>query len=270
MRLKFDIPSSAIFQSELQKHLKKKFSKADKPAQKLLKKALLYTFKGKAGYFRPRLCFAATKFLGQNPKQILPWALALEMIHTGSLIHDDMPHMDHAKMRRELPCNHLIFGEDIALLAGTCLFVESFSLLKASVFDKNRKDFLELFIATVGFNGLMSGQSLDLRGKSSDKKEILNMMYLKTGALISACVSGPCLLWADSFQQKALEKFSKNLGLAYQLADDYQDKTGVQKKWLLKEGMSCLKKSSEALLAFGGRAKKLEEFIFELKSRFIG
>jgi len=288
------------FEREMQKHFNQAFSKPSfkffqeknktnllSPSQKLLKKALLYSFKGKAGRFRPRLCFEATKVLGQPALDILPWAMALEMIHTASLIHDDMPCMDGAKTRRRRKCHHLVFGEDMALLAGTCLFVESFSLLKAPLFDNKRADFLELLISVAGFHGMMSGQAMDLKNKFSNKKEILKTMNLKTGALILACVLGPALLWADSKQYQALKRFAKSLGLAYQLADDFQDlfqdllqdlpqdisqqknkpRPTLKKKQLQKEGLSQLKKSEKALQLFGGKAKKLKTLIKEVKGQ---
>ena len=124
------------FDSAFKTYLKQHFLSASGSSQKLLRESLFYSLIAKAGRFRPKLCFAATKALGQNPKKILPWAIAVEMIHTASLIHDDLPLMDNAQVRRGIKCNHLVFGEDIALLAGTCLFVESFSLLKAPVFKK--------------------------------------------------------------------------------------------------------------------------------------
>lgn len=284
------------FEREIQKHFNQAFSKPGfkffqeknkvnplSPAQKLLKKALLYSFKGKASLFRPRLCFEATKVLGRPVADILPWAMALEMIHTASLIHDDMPCMDGAKTRRGRKCHHLVFGEDMALLAGTCLFIESFSLLKAPLFDNKRADFLELLVSVAGFHGMMSGQTMDLKNKFSNKKEILKTMNLKTGTLISACVLGPALLWADSKQYQTLKKFAQGLGLAYQLADDFQDllqdlpqdisqqknkpRQALKKTQLQKEGLSQLKKSEKALRLFGERAKKLKHFIKEIKSR---
>ena len=299
------------FEFEIQKYFRKIFltspsktslstqKTALAPAQKLLKKAILYSFKGKASHFRPRLCFETAKTLGHKSSQILPWAIALEMVHTASLIHDDMPCMDNAGTRRERKCNHLIFGEDIALLTGACLFVESFSLLQDSLFNNKRTEFLELFIRTIGFHGLMSGQAMDLKNKLHHKKELLNIMSLKTGSLISACVLGPALLWADKKEYKVLEKFAENLGLAYQIADDYQDisqdsaqqtkhnkalsenptkskKTKTEKKplhskkkWLHKEGMSHLEKSSKALSHFKKRNKGLNSLIKEIKKRFL-
>lgn len=303
------------FELEIQKYFRKTFLTSPSknslsnqkitlsPAQKLLKKAILYSFKGKASHFRPRLCFEAAKTLGHKSSQILPWAAALEMVHTASLIHDDMPCMDNAETRRERKCNHLVFGEDIALLTGTCLFVESFSLLQDPLFNNKRTEFLELLIRTIGFHGLMSGQAMDLKNKLPHKKELLNIMSLKTGGLISACALGPALLWADKKEYKVLENFSENLGLAYQIADDYQDlsqdsaqqtkikqtkshkalsenpmeckknkieKTQLhsKKKWLYKEGMSHLEKSSKALSHLK-RNKGLNSLIKEIRKRFL-
>ncbi|MCZ0931566.1 MAG: polyprenyl synthetase family protein [Oligoflexia bacterium] len=257
------------FESHFNSYLQKAFLKTPSPAQKLLKKALLYSLQAKASRFRPQLCFAATKALGQNPKKILPWAIAIEMIHTGSLIHDDMPAMDSAKIRRGKACNHLVFGEDIALLAGTCLFVESFSLLKRPVFDKKRKEILDLLISKVGFQALMSGQALDLKSKSLSKKNTLKMMQLKTGSLISACVLGPLLLWGKTKKEKqALKIFADNLGLAYQLADDFQDRDGANRKWLLKEGTACLNKSFKALKSLDTKTEQLQDLTAVIQNRF--
>ena len=258
------------FETHFNSYLQKAFLKAPLPAQKLLKKSLLYSLKAKASRFRPQLCFATTQALGENPKKILPWAIAIEMIHTGSLIHDDMPCMDNAKTRRNKKCNHLVFGEDIALLAGSCLFVESFSLLKHSLFNKKRKEILELLVSKVGFQALMSGQAIDLRNKSLSKKNNLKMMQLKTGSLISACVLGPLLLWGKRKKEKqALKTFASNLGLAYQLADDFQDQDGADKKWLLQEGKICLNKSFKALKDLRNSTKALHKLTLSLQKRFI-
>ena len=258
------------FEAHFNSYLQKAFLSTPLPAQKLLKKSLFYSLKAKASRFRPQLCFATSQSLGKSPEKILPWAIAIEMIHTGSLIHDDMPAMDNSKTRRGKACNHLIFGEGIALLAGSCLFVESFSLLKHPVFDKNRKEILELLISKVGFQALMSGQALDLKGKSSSKKDTLKMMHLKTGSLISACVLGPLLLWGKTQKEKqAFTRFAENLGLAYQLADDFQDQDGADKKWLKKEGITCLNKSLKALKTVEKQTVCLQQLILTLQKRFL-
>ena len=281
------------FELELKKHLQKAFSypstrlnsqknSSVSTAQKLFKQALLYSFKGKASHFRPRLCFKTAQFLGHKPEDILPWAIALEMAHTGSLIHDDLPCMDDASKRRGQKCNHLVFGEEIALLTGTCLFVESFALLQDKLFDKKRIEFLNLLTQTLGFHGLMSGQAMDLKKKAFSKKACLQTMQLKTGVLISACVLGPALLWANKKEFKALEHFAKELGLAYQLTDDYQDLSqdnphltlkkqnlpSSKKTWLSKEGSSRLIKSKKALSSFPKRNKNLNSLIEEIQKKY--
>ena len=289
------------FEFSFNSYLEKAFLKAPLPAQKLLRKSLFYSLKAKASRFRPGLCFATTELLGEDPKKILPWAIALEMAHTASLIHDDMPCMDDATNRRDQKCNHLVFGEDIALLAGACLFVESFSLLKAPGFDKKRTDLLELLVSALGFHGLMSGQALDLKSQSPEKTELLKTMRLKTGVLISACILGPALLWANPKEYKALKIFAKRLGLAYQLADDYEDlfqdsnklkkknkpeasnqktrqsskqikkpKTlkNSKKNWLYKEGHSQLEKSKKSLSLFQKDTKNLHSLIKEIERKF--
>ena len=167
------------FESSFKNYLRKHFSKTTDPTRNQLRKSLFYTLLAKASQFRPRLCFAAAKALDQNPKTILPWAIAIEMIHCASLIHDDLPVMDNAKTRRGKKCSHLIFGEDIALLAGTCLFIESFSLLSDPLFDKKRTEILNLLISKIGFKGLMSGQALDLKGVGSSKQKFFKMIQLK-------------------------------------------------------------------------------------------
>ena len=251
------------FESSFKAYLDKRFLKAPSPSQRLLKKAVFYSLFTKASRFRPRLCFATAKVLGQEPEKILPWAIAIEMLHCASLIHDDLPAMDDAKIRRGKKCNHLVFGEDMALLAGTCLFVESFSLLSDSLFDKKRSQIVNFLVAKAGFNGLMSGQAMDLRSDSSLKKNFIKTMQLKTGSLIEASVLGPVLLWGKSEKEKkALQIYAKNLGIAYQLADDLKDKDGFfkSKKLALKKLKLLSEKSLTALKPLGQRGDELKHF----------
>ena len=252
------------FDSAFKSYLKNCFLKADWPAQKSLRKSLFYSLFGKSSRFRPKLCFASAKALGKKPKDILPWAMAMEMLHTASLIHDDLPCMDNAFKRRGKKCNHLVFGEDIALLAGTCLFVESFSLLTKPLFGNKRPELLNFLISKIGFKGLMSGQALDLKGTRS-KSQFFKMIELKTASLIEASVQGPLLLWGKTKEQKkALKGYSKNLGLAYQLADDIKDEDAVvlSKKSALLELKKLREKSLKALEPLGNKAKDLKSLIF--------
>ena len=253
------------FESSFKSYLRKHFLKTTDPAQNQLRQSLLYTLLAKASRFRPKLCFATAKALGQNSEKILPWAIAIEMIHCASLIHDDLPIMDNAKTRRGKKSNHLVFGEDMALLAGTCLFVESFSLLNDPLFDKKRTQILNLLISKIGFKSLMSGQALDLKGVGSSKQKFLKMIQLKTGSLIEASVLGPVLLWGKTEEEKkALKEYSKYLGRTYQLADDLKDKDGFfkSKKQALKELQSAREKSLKALSPLGKRGEELRKLCF--------
>jgi len=248
------------FESFFKIYLRNHFLKTADPAQNQLRGSLFYTLLAKASRFRPKLCFATTKVLGQKPETILPWAMAIEMIHCASLIHDDLPAMDNAKKRREKKSNHLVFGEDIALLAGTCLFIESFSLLNDLLFDKKRKQILNLLISKIGFKGLMSGQARDLKGVGSSKQKFFKMIQLKTGSLIEASILGPLLLWGKTEEEKkALRNYSKYLGQAYQIADDLKDKDGFfkSKQQALKELQSTRQKSLKALKPLGKRGEEL-------------
>lgn len=248
------------FDSYFKSYLEKHFLKAKEPAQKLLRKALFYSLLGKASRFRPKLCFATTKALNQNPKKILPWAMAIEMIHCASLIHDDLPLMDNGKTRRGKKCNHLVFKEDIALLAGTCLFVESFSFLTSPLFNKKRPELLNLLVSKIGFQGLMSGQALDLKQKASSKQNFFKMIRLKTGSLIEASVLGPVILWGGK-ETTALKNYSQHLGIAYQLADDLKDNDSFfkSKALILKELESATKKSLNAIKPLGKKAEELKK-----------
>ncbi len=260
------------FESVFKKHLQKLFSKALLPSQKLLKKSLFYSLFGKASRFRPHLCFASAHVFGKKPQDIFPWAMAVEMIHCASLIHDDLPLMDDSKTRRGKKCNHLVFGEDIALLAGTCLFVQSFSFLKDPLFDEKRAQVLDLFLSEVGFSGLMSGQALDLRENFTTKSQFLKMIQLKTSSLISASVLGPFLLWGKNHKEKkALQNYSQNMGIAYQIADDLQDKLSFfnSKQEGLKELKSAIQKSLTAIKPFKKRAEKLKWLSLFLQNRAL-
>jgi len=213
----------------------------------LLKKSILYTLLAPASRFRSLLAIATTKYLNQNTKKIFPWALAIEMVHSGSLIHDDLPLMDNGKMRRNKKCNHLVFGADISLLAGSCLFIESFLLLNQPIFNKKQNQMIQLFVSKIGFKGLIMGQSLDLTLKRMSSSDYLKMVQLKTGSLFEAAVEGPLLLWNKNKQiECALKNFSKYLGIAYQLVDDLKDKDVISshKKIHLKE---ITQKSLDAL-----------------------
>ena len=268
MTKKIHSKNRTAFEQAFKKYVENYFPKTKEPAQNLLRRSLLYSLLGKASRFRPGLSIATAKILNQNPKKIFPWAMLVEIIHCASLIHDDLPLMDNAKTRRGKKTNHLKFGGDIALLAGSCLFVEGFYLLSSPVFDKKRSQLLKLVTSKVGFKGLMSGQALDLREKQASKKKILKINQLKTGSLIELAIKGPLTLWQkDKKTNTALTKYSQHLGLAYQLADDIKDKG--KNLYRVKELNLVKQKALIALNPLGPKAEELRLFIQKLSCESI-
>ena len=205
---------------------------------------------------------ASTRFLNQKDKDILPWAVALEMVHTASLIHDDLPCMDDETNRRGKTCLHLVYGEDMALLAGSTLFIEAFYLV--SQLKSNLQELSRLLVQHVGFYGIMQGQVWDLRlSKEKKKKHHMDFIRLKTGSLIQACLEGPAILWAQPKERKALKKLGRFLGPAYQLADDLLDKdcllVSQKQKWNLLDKLT--EQSLQVLKPFGKKADALSELV---------
>ena len=255
-----------IFEKYIKDYCKKNFSSQDN-TQKILKKSIEYTLLAKASRFRALLSMATARLLKQNEKKILPWALSVEMFHSGSLIHDDLPSLDNGTNRRGKKCNHLVFGEDIALLAGSTLFVESF--LSINSFVSKKKELMNLFISKVGFHSLMSGQCLDLKLKNLSPNKALKMIQWKTGSLIEVSVEGPSLLWAKNKKEiQALKDYAYFLGLSYQLADDLQDKDLVIKNSenLLKQ---YTKNSLKSLSPFKDRAEELKTLSLKNEARAL-
>ena len=179
---------------------------------------------------RPVLMLEFCKLFGGKTETALDFAVALEMIHTYSLIHDDLPCMDNDDMRRGKPSCHKAFGEDIALLAGDALLTKAFSVAaKADVPADRKVKAIEILSDHAGIDGMIGGQTMDLAfEKSSPSRELIEKMYyLKTGCLISAAVEiGSVLAGADEKNLKICKDYAKNLALAFQIIDDILDITG--------------------------------------------
>jgi len=178
--------------------------------------------------FRPSLGLKLSESLGTHPKIVLPWLLAVEMVHTYSLIHDDLPCMDNDDIRRGKPTNHKIFGEDIALLAGDALASEAFLLIAEHYSERPE---IALFLVTelaraMGPLGMVKGQVMDLQSKkiALQKDDILEMHHLKTGALIRVVILGVAkLLGLPEKKVAQLAEIGTQAGLAFQLKDDLLD-----------------------------------------------
>ena len=197
-------------------------------------KAVRYSLFAGGKRLRPILCIAAAEAMGGIMEIVLPAACALELIHTYSLIHDDLPAMDDDDYRRGKLTSHKVFGEDIAILAGDALLTEAFYLLSGK--DLAERMSPETLIAVIreishasGFFGMVGGQVVDIQseGKTVDLTTLHYIHTRKTGALITASVkAGAMLAGAEGDQLQALGDYGERIGLAFQIADDILDVEG--------------------------------------------
>jgi len=182
---------------------------------------------------RPILCILTGKMFGKSVKELMPMALAMEMVHTYSLIHDDLPAMDNDDFRRGKPTSHKVYGEANAILAGDALLNEAFTLLLeqyAVLGERGARAALYISRCS-GRNGMILGQVMDLQHEEHPATyEELNLCHRKkTGALITAAVCAPAVYaGASESEIRLLEEFAANLGLAFQIQDDILDVTSTR------------------------------------------
>ena len=186
---------------------------------------------------RPILCLATCELMGGTKAMSLPTACALEMIHTMSLIHDDLPAMDNDDYRRGKLTNHKVYGDDIAILAGDGLLAYSFEYVALETKDVPPERILKVIARlgnTVGAAGLVGGQVLDLEseGKTDITAETLSFIHThKTGALLeTSVVSGAILAGAGEQEINKLSRYARNIGLAFQIVDDILDITATDEQ----------------------------------------
>jgi geranylgeranyl diphosphate synthase type II len=196
----------------------------------VLGEAMAYSLLAGGKRIRPVLMMATGSVFGADPRRLLPTAAALEMIHTYSLIHDDLPAFDDDDLRRGKPTCHVRFGESVAILAGDALFAEAFRLIcqrQQGEPDRVLAVMEEISVAT-GVKGLAGGQFLDVHGIPGDGAETVRLLHtLKTGRLISACVRcGAILAGAPGGEMENLDRFAAELGLLFQIKDDILDVVG--------------------------------------------
>ena len=192
------------------------------------RKSLKYSINGGGKRFRPLLALFVAELFDGSEDRILPWAAAVELIHTYSLIHDDLPCMDNDDMRRGKPTNHKVYGEALALLAGDGLLTESFLLVSESYSDNPdlARKLTGLLSSAAGSRGMVGGQVLDMHAEKHPPnfEELLLIHKMKTAQLIEVPVQGAALIMgADDPIVEVLRKFGEALGLAFQVADDILD-----------------------------------------------
>ena len=194
-----------------------------------------YSFVGGGKALRPFLVFTIADLLGLEKQSALQIALAVEMVHAYSLIHDDLPAMDNDNLRRGKPTCHIQFSESTAILTGDALLTKAFEVLADEKTNKDatiRCQLISLLSKSAGINGMIGGQVLDLTGehKSLTEEEIYLMQRLKTGALLHfSCVAPALAAKADLNLIKQLEQYAQAIGILFQITDDLLDAEGDEK-----------------------------------------
>jgi geranylgeranyl diphosphate synthase type II len=197
------------------------------PATDGLEEAMRYSLLAGGKRIRPVLALATAEAVQRSPAEVLPLAAAIEMIHTYSLIHDDLPAMDDDELRRGKPTCHVAFGEDVAILAGDGLFAEALrlALTEQRGDPANVLAAVSELVGAAGVRGMVGGQYLDVAGDTA--VELRHLHELKTGALIAASVGSVLALEGMSGPATIpFRRFAAELGVVFQIVDDILDVTG--------------------------------------------
>jgi geranylgeranyl diphosphate synthase type II len=239
-----------------------------------LLEAMNYSLQAGGKRIRPLLLFATLSGFEKNPKIGLPVATAVEMIHTYSLIHDDLPSMDNDDLRRGKPTNHKVYGEALAVLAGDALLTYSFQLLTemahVDVTDAMKLKLIQQLAIAAGPEGMVGGQVADMEGEnqSLSVSELEYIHERKTGKLLEySIVAGAILSNASERQLTLLKEFSHHLGLAFQIRDDILDIEGTVEEIGKPVGsdISNHKSTYPSVLTLDGAKQKLEAHINSAK-----
>jgi len=201
---------------------------SDPPGAAGLEQAMRYSLLAGGKRIRPVLALATARAVGTDPESILPAAAALELVHTYSLIHDDLPAMDDDALRRGRPTSHVAFGEDVAILAGDGLFAEAVHLMASQPGPAERTlAALRELAGATGVGGMVGGQYLDVTATELDADGLRELHELKTGRLIAASV-GVALALSALAEPETIpyRRFAAELGVLFQIVDDILDVTG--------------------------------------------
>lgn len=235
--------SSLKYRVDYIEKLLKEHIPEEKGYQKTIFEAMNYSLKAGGKRLRPILTLEACRIVGGNEEDVIPFAIAIEMIHTYSLIHDDLPALDNDDLRRGRPTNHKVYGDAMAILAGDGLLNYAFEImLKSSIGKENPAKYLNAIneiAKSSGVYGMIGGQVVDI--ESEDKKiemEKLDFIHLnKTAAIIVGCMRAGAIIGdATEKQLENITKYATNIGLSFQIADDILDITGDESKLGKKVG----------------------------------
>ena len=218
------------YQQLIETYMEENCFQYDSEPQKILFDAMRYSLLAGGKRLRPVFVFDFCRMCGGDWKQAAPFAAAIEMVHTYSLIHDDLPCMDNDDYRRGRLTNHKVFGEANAILAGDALLTAAFAYLAKAPFDaETRIRAVEVLANCAGELGMVGGQVLDMMSEERQctEQEVLDIPSRKTGALIkAACLLGVLAGQGNDEQFAAAAEFASHLGLAFQIRDDMLDVIG--------------------------------------------
>lgn len=225
----------AEYRQYLETYLKDFYGQFQDMPQKPLLDAMEYSLFAGGKRLRPIFTFEFCRMAGGDWKKAAPFAAAVEMIHTYSLIHDDLPAMDNDDLRRGQPTNHKVFGEGMAILAGDALLTDAFSVASfAQLPNPEQMGYaISVLAQCAGSLGMVGGQALDVlsQDRTLSEQEVTDIQTRKTGALINAaCVLGVISAGGSEEQVQAAGMFAGALGLAFQIRDDMLDVIGSQEE----------------------------------------
>ncbi len=226
---------SGEYRAYIQSYLMDWYARFHDEPQKQLFEAMEYSLFAGGKRLRPVFAFEFCRMCGCDWKQAAPFAAAVEMIHTYSLIHDDLPCMDNDDFRRGRPTNHKVYGEALAVLAGDALLTDAFAVASTAKLEKgeNMSFAIGVLSECAGSLGMVGGQVLDIMSEEREltEQEVLDIQSRKTGALINAaCVLGVVAAGGSEAQIEAAARFAAGLGLAFQIRDDMLDVIGTEEE----------------------------------------
>ncbi len=251
------------YQNFIEQYLDQQCFRYDSEPQTELFSAMRYSLLAGGKRLRPVFVMDFCRMCGGDWKNAASFAAAVEMIHTYSLIHDDLPCMDNDDLRRGRPTNHKVYGEGMAVLAGDALLTAAFTYLARSPYDaKTRINAVEILSACAGELGMVGGQVLDIQSESRQctVQEVLDIQNRKTGALIrAACMLGVLTGGGGESHLKAAGEFADHLGLAFQIRDDMLDVIGSEKELGKAVGVDGSKNTFVQLFGLDGCHKLVRE-----------
>ncbi|MBX9972971.1 polyprenyl synthetase family protein [Cytobacillus firmus] len=265
---------SEMHKQKLEIHLKDYVNKLKAPPE--VKESMLYSLEAGGKRIRPMLLFASLAAFGEDTSKGLWTAAAIEMVHTYSLIHDDLPSMDNDDLRRGKPTNHKVFGEAFAILAGDALLTYSFQTIAETPDEfasaETKLSLIKELSKASGAEGMVGGQAADIKGEGKQLGlEDLEYIHVhKTGKLLEcSVVSGAILANASQETLQALSAFAYHLGLAFQIRDDILDLEGTEEIIGKPVGSDESKNKSTypSLLTINGAKEALENHIRSAKEK---